>query len=110
MKLHSPTFYCGSSTSDILEPMEYVYEKYIRPFDRKAFAVGCSMGGNVLINALAILGSKSFIEAACVICVPMKMWEVEDHILTSCYGLYNKSFGNTLKRIILENKEILKHN
>ena len=66
------------------------------------------MGGNVLVNSLASLGSNSFIEAACVISVPIKMWEVEDHIYTSCYGLYNKSFGNTLKRIILENKDILK--
>ena len=80
MKLHSPIFYCGSSTGDLLEPMEYVYQKYIKPFDRKAFAVGCSMGGNVLVNSLATIGSKSFIEAACVISVPIKMWEVEEHI------------------------------
>ena len=44
------------------------------------FAVGCSMGGNVLVNSLATIGSKSFIEAACVISVPIKMWEVEEHI------------------------------
>jgi predicted alpha/beta-fold hydrolase len=57
MKLQTPTFYCGSSTSDLLEPMEYVYEKYCKPYNRKAFAVGCSMGGNVLVNSLGLLGS-----------------------------------------------------
>lgn len=38
------------------------------------------------------------------------MWEVEEHIQTSCYGLYNKNFGKTFKRIILENKVVLKQN
>jgi predicted alpha/beta-fold hydrolase len=57
MTLQTPTFYCGSSTSDLLEPMEYIYGKYCKPFKRKAFAVGCSMGGNVLVNSLGILGS-----------------------------------------------------
>ena len=68
------------------------------------------MGGNVLVNSLAVLGSKSFIEAACVISVPIKMWEVEEHIQKSCYGLYNKSFGNTLKRVFMENIDVLKQN
>ena len=72
--------------------------------------MGCSMGGNVLINSLGVTGSKSFIDAACVISVPMKMWEVEDHMETACNGLYNKSFGNTLRKIILDNKEILRKN
>lgn len=68
------------------------------------------MGGNVLINSLGVSGEKSFIDAACVISVPMKMWEVEDHMEYACNGLYNKSFGNTLRKIILENKEILRKN
>jgi len=57
MKLQTPTFYCGSSTCDLIEPMEYIYDKFCKPFNRKAFAVGCSMGGNVLVNSLGILGS-----------------------------------------------------
>jgi hypothetical protein len=38
------------------------------------------------------------------------MWEVEDHIQISANGLYNRSFGNTLRQVILDNKEILKQN
>jgi len=36
------------------------------------------------------------------------MWEVEDHMEAACNGLYNKSFGNTLRKIIIENKDILR--
>ena len=28
MKLQTPLFYCGSSTGDLLEPMEHIYKKY----------------------------------------------------------------------------------
>lgn len=66
------------------------------------------MGGNVLVNSLGVLGSQSFIDAACVISVPMKMWEVEEHMETACNGLYNKIFGNSLRKIILENKVVLR--
>jgi predicted alpha/beta-fold hydrolase len=90
--------------------MEYIYKTYCKPFNRKVFALGCSMGGNVLINSVAVQGNLSFIDAVCVISVPMKMWEVEEHMETACYGLYNKKFGNSLRNIIVENKDVLRKN
>jgi predicted alpha/beta-fold hydrolase len=40
----------------------------------------------------------------------MKMWEVEDNIRVSFNGLYNKSFGNTIRNVLIKNKDILKLN
>ena len=66
-KLATPKMYCQDSSNDLLEAMNYVYEQYCKKWNRKVFAIGCSMGANLLANALGDQGDLSFIEAACVI-------------------------------------------
>lgn len=65
--LATPKMYCQNSHTDLLEAMNYVYNQYCKKWNRKVFAIGCSMGANLLANALGEQGDQSFIEAACVI-------------------------------------------
>ena len=46
-QLVTPKFYNAMSVEDIAEPMQYVFDK-LQP--RRAYAIGCSMGGNILAN------------------------------------------------------------
>ena len=52
IELKTPKLYNSIAVDDILEPMTYVFDKYCRDQNRKAFAVGCSMGANILANLL----------------------------------------------------------
>ena len=46
-KLVTPKFYNAMSVEDIGEPMEYAINK-IKP--KRSYAIGCSMGANILAN------------------------------------------------------------
>jgi predicted alpha/beta-fold hydrolase len=50
--LTTPRLYHANGWEDVLEPMKYIYEKYCVPHNKKAFAMGCSMGANILGNLL----------------------------------------------------------
>jgi predicted alpha/beta-fold hydrolase len=67
MKLHTPKLYCSYAWQDAAEPIEYVYNKYCQNPKKKAFAIGTSMGANILANMLGHQGSNALIEAACVV-------------------------------------------
>ena len=62
--LTTPRLYTANGWEDVLEPMKYVYEKYCRPHNKKAFAMGCSMGAGILGNLLGHEGANTFLEAA----------------------------------------------
>lgn len=66
-ELTSPKFCCSSSFMDVLEPMRYVYDKYCRDSDRKVFAIGGSMGANILANLIGHEGKDCFIDAAFIV-------------------------------------------
>jgi predicted alpha/beta-fold hydrolase len=104
-KLYTPVMFCSNSYQDALEPMKYIHHKYER---KKMFAVGCSMGGNILANVLGYEGENSFIKAACVVQAPVKQWECQYSIENSLFGLYNLALGKNIFDIYLENEPVLK--
>ena len=53
-QLNIPMMHNALSVKDIKEPMEYVYTKFSKERNIKAFALGCSMGANILANLLGI--------------------------------------------------------
>ena len=69
------------------------------------FAVGCSMGANLLANLLGTEKENSVIDAAVCIQAPMKMWIVGEKIKTVANGLYEQSLGKSLINLIETNKE-----
>jgi predicted alpha/beta-fold hydrolase len=53
--------------NDVLEPMRHAYDIYCEPVKRKCFAVGVSMGANILTNLLGEMGEKCFLDAAFIL-------------------------------------------
>ena len=47
-ELATPKLHHYGAWEDALEPMTYIFNKYCKNQNRKAFAVGLSMGGNIL--------------------------------------------------------------
>ena len=39
-EMTTPRFYVAESVDDVIAPMNYIYEKYCKPYGRKAMAVG----------------------------------------------------------------------
>ena len=76
IELATSKVYCSYAYMDIVEPMEYVYNKYCLNPKKKAYAIGCSMGANILANLLGHLGQNCILDAACVVQAPIKKWEV----------------------------------
>jgi len=68
--LTTPKVYCSFAYMDIQEPMTYVYQKHL--MNRKVYAVGTSMGANILANMMGFAGKDCFLDAACVIQAPIK--------------------------------------
>jgi predicted alpha/beta-fold hydrolase len=56
----------GDRSCDFREPINYIYEKYCKNFNRDIFVIGNSGGGNILGNILAEDGYKTVIKAACL--------------------------------------------
>ena len=106
-KLETPRLYSCYSYQDVLEPMTAIYDKFCKNQNRKAFAVGCSMGANILANLVGHQGDDCFLEAACLVQAPMKMWEIETFIQNSACGLYNSHLGKNLNSVITRHQSVL---
>ena len=65
--MSTPRMYNYYGYQDVLEPMRHVYEVYCKPINRKCFAVGISMGANIMTNLLGETGENCFLEAAFII-------------------------------------------
>ena len=103
----TPQLYNSIAVSDVLEPMKYLHSKYAEN-KRKTFAVGCSMGANILANLLGFESENCFIDAACVVQAPMKKWMLKDPIRNSMFGFYNYAMGRNLNKIMLRHEPVLK--
>ena len=108
IELYTPLLFCSNSYKDQLDPMKYIYEKYCKPNDRKCFAIGCSMGANILANILGYEGTSSFITAACVVQAPIKKWKCAKAIKNNFYGIYNKALGQGINDIVLQHEPMLR--
>jgi len=105
--LTTPRLYTANNWEDILEPMQHVYDKYCKGQNKKAYAIGLSMGANILGNMLGYQGENCFLEAACIVNSPMKMWQCEPAIRTSLYGTYNKAMGGSLRKLLINHESVL---
>jgi len=88
--------------------MTYVYEKYCKPYNRKAFAIGCSMGANILGNLLGVQGKDSFLTAACVLQAPIKKWECQEGLRSSMWGFYDYVLGLSITEVVMKHEPILR--
>lgn len=110
-KITSPRLFCADSWEDILEPMKYMYSQYVEKTERKVFAIGFSMGANILANVLGYIGDgkehKIKIDGACVIQAPHRMWIACRALFTSMGGFYNRRLGKNIKAVMLNHESEL---
>ena len=77
-KLVTPKVYTPMSYQDIEEPIKYVISKYGTDSDgsrSQIFAVGISMGANLLGFTLANNSYENFLDASVCLQAPMKLGE-----------------------------------
>jgi predicted alpha/beta-fold hydrolase len=81
------------SVNDIKEPMDYVFKKMNKDGNLKAYALGCSMGANILSNYLGIDQENSILSGAVCVQAAIKKWEVLKYFMNSLNGTYDKALG-----------------
>lgn len=108
-KLTSPKMWTAESWEDVLEATQVLFKKYVNGTNRKVFAVGFSMGANILSILLGHIsdGNQSGIkfDGACIIQAPMRLWIALQGLHNSLFGLYNLSMGHKLKKLLLTHEE-----
>jgi predicted alpha/beta-fold hydrolase len=65
--LSTPSLYSYNNTDDLREPMKYVYEKFVKPFNRKYIGIGCSLGAHKMCCLLGEDGDDCLLDAACCV-------------------------------------------
>jgi len=93
-KLVTPQLYNALSVDDIREPMEHVLRTRCLN-GTKAYAIGVSMGANILANYLGIYADNCVLSGAICIQAGIKKWEGVEFFRTSLRGVYNKAMGKS---------------
>ena len=86
--------------------MEYVLREKCKP-GTKAYAIGVSMGANILANYLGIHADDHFLSGAVCIQAGIKKWEGVEFFRTSLNSTYNKAMGKKQFKYLSENLDLL---
>jgi predicted alpha/beta-fold hydrolase len=70
--LTSPMLYCAKSSWDTREALNYIHKQYP---DKKIYAIGISLGANILSHYLGEEGDNCLLTKACCVSCPMVMTE-----------------------------------
>jgi predicted alpha/beta-fold hydrolase len=60
----------------------------------KAYAIGCSMGANVLSNYLGLYPDEELISGAVCIQAAIMKWKGAEYFKKSFGGIYNRAMGS----------------
>ena len=101
VEVTSARLYCPASSWDYREIAGYIRSKY--PND-KIFAIGYSLGANVLGKYLGEDGDKSLVTAAVCVSSPLDLKEFTDYLYDNYFGFFSKFLANIIKNKILEHK------
>jgi uncharacterized protein len=104
----TPKMYNYYAYNDVLEPMRHVYDTYCAPVKRKCFAVGVSMGANILTNLLGEMGENCFLDAAYIIQNPMCIWETERPMAEALWGIYDTTMGKNMLQVYRNHEWVLR--
>lgn len=107
-KLSTPKLYKIDQYEDPLEVMKYFHQKYCEGKNKKFMSIGCSMGANMLVHILGNEGENTFIDAACCVQAPMKLFEMMKTIRVVNDGFYDRALGASIKTVMRENEPVLK--
>ncbi|CDW78532.1 alpha beta hydrolase domain containing protein [Stylonychia lemnae] len=113
LKLSNSILWCASSSNDIKEPLEYIYNKYClnekKEKVRQIFYFGISFSGNILAH---YVGTKSqentILDGAAAICSPHRIWIVQETFYSNLWGMVEKYMLKKLKALYTQNTEVLR--
>jgi predicted alpha/beta-fold hydrolase len=103
----TPQFYSASFTQDAREVFQHVQKVY--PRAEAVYAVGWSLGGNILLRYLAEEGDKAPVEAAVSLCNPFDLTLSNAHLKRGFFGrLYDANLASSLRRIFASHAAVWK--
>lgn len=105
--LTTPRFYNLETIDDVQEPIEYFYDKYCKNTGKKIMALGCSMGANLLANAIGDDGESCKLTAAVCMQAPMKSWVVADNLPKILNGAYDRALAQSMTNVVLKHGDLL---
>lgn len=100
--LKSPKMLSAVNVEDFFEPATYINEKY--GGGRTVFAVGISMGGMILTQALP---KCPFLKAAVCVCTPVEGMQTEREMQKAPCNMFSRGLGAKYFSILEGNKEIM---
>ncbi|TVY84369.1 putative esterase [Lachnellula suecica] len=107
--LTSQLFYHAGSTWDLAQAVRWLTELFP---ERPLYALGFSLGGNILTNYIADSAENCILQAAMTISNPWDLEKALDSLQTSFFGreTYLAALGTTLKRKVLANAKQIQAN
>lgn len=89
--------YHSGDTADVAYIAKILKQRYP---SRPLFAIGFSMGGNILLKWLGETGAQNPLRCACAVSVPFDLDKIATHIPRSFGGMYERWFMRHLKRTV----------
>lgn len=102
--LTSPKLYCAGSSWDFKEALSYLSQKYPQ---KQFYAIGFSLGANILGKYQAEEGKESRLKAAVCVNGPMDMLAASRHLERMWFGMFSKVLAGNIKRRIEEHEDCL---
>lgn len=103
-KITTPFLFNARATWDVRQTIRYLHEKYPK---RPLYAIGFSLGANILTNYVAEEGDNCILKAAIACSNPWNLEISHKGLVNSFIGLnvYSRVMGNNLKRLYGQHKE-----
>lgn len=95
--MKTPQFYCASSEDDFQNALTFMKQEGILSNEEDVFAVGFSLGGNILGRFLAKeMYNAPFKKAICV-CPPIDLKASSENIESKLWGAYSRALADYMK-------------
>lgn len=104
VKIQTAKMYCAGSSWDLREVAHHIQKEY--PNDR-LFAVGFSLGANILAKFCGEDGKDCILDGAVCISSPLDMEKASAFLESEYYGLFTWFLANNIKKKILEHSEMI---
>ena len=102
--LLTPQFYSASFTGDTRAVMKEMKRRFP---NAPLFAVGWSLGANILTNTLGEDGEDAVVDAACSMCNPFDLNRCDENLQKGFWGkLYSKSMANNMRKLFEPHKHL----
>ena len=102
--LMTPQFYSASFTGDTRAVMKEMKRRFP---NAPLFAVGWSLGANILTNTLGEDGEDALVDAACSMCNPFDLNRCDENLQKGFWGkLYSKSMANNMRKLFDPHKHL----